>query len=87
MTCFFEAEAAAGRGVGVLGTATAGFTSGAIFSHAVALFSLRSMRLMKLLIIEATSLVFSTLITGNGLPSRKNMTAVICRQEVCDMCV
>ena len=56
VSCAFEA--AAGRGVGVLGTATfTGFTSGAIFSHAVARFSLRSMRSMKVLTIACSDLV------------------------------
>ena len=86
MSCAFEA--AAGRGVGVLGTGTfTGFLSGAILSHAVARFSLRSTRLMKVLTIAATLFVFSMSITGNGFPSRKNTTAVIYRQEVCDVCV
>ena len=74
--------------MGVLGGGTfTGFTSGAIFSHAVARLAVRSIRWMKLLTIVATLFVFSMLITGNGVPSRKNTTAVIYRQEVCDVCV
>ena len=73
--------------MGILGTGTStrgALTRGLILSHEIERFVLRSTRSMNFSTMWAILFVVTVLTIGIGLPSRNNVTAVICEVFVCE---